>query len=212
MKDIPVFDTEFGVASLILRDIPYCQRAYIKLQVALEPEKLVQECVQFCRMCGAEQIYAAGHTCLETYSLHATLVEMRCSRESIGQTQACLFPVTEETVSQWLQIYNARMENVPNAAYMDHAQGRELVKKGDGYFVHQDGKLLGIGKVSEDLLDAVIAVEPGAGETVVKALVSLVQTDTVRLLVAKENHRAMRLYDRMGFLAVQEVSKWYKIY
>ena len=59
MKDIPVFDTEFGVASLILRDIPYCQRAYIKLQVALEPEKLVQECVQFCRMCGAEQIYAA---------------------------------------------------------------------------------------------------------------------------------------------------------
>ena len=211
MKDIPVFDTEFGVASLFVRQIPYRQQAHIKIQVALDAEKLLEECVGFCRMCGAEHIYAAGDAYLEKYPRYATLVEMRCDRASIGESDACLFPVTEATVAQWLQIYNARMADVPNAAYMDNAQGRELIKNGGGYFVHRDGKLLGIGKISEDLLDAVISVEPGMGETVVKALVEVMPTDTVRLLVAKENQRAMGLYTRLGFLEVQEVSNWYKI-
>ena len=43
MKDIPVFDTPYGVASLFLREIPYRGRAYIKIQSALEPEKLLEE-------------------------------------------------------------------------------------------------------------------------------------------------------------------------
>lgn len=211
MKDIPVFDTEFGVASLFLREIPYRKRAHIKIQSSLEPEKLLAECIAFCRMCGAEWIDAAGHGYLEQYPLITALWKMQCRRDSIGETDACLFPVTENTVERWLEIYNARMENVPNSAYMDSNDGKLLLQSGDGYFIHREGKLLGIGKASADFIDAVIAVEPGMGETVVKALVSVLTGDSVRLMVASANERAVRLYERMGFVKTEELSLWYRI-
>lgn len=211
MKDIPVFDTEFGVASLFLREIPYRKRAHIKIQSSLEPEKLLEECIAFCRMCGAEWIDAAGHEYLEKYPLITALYAMQCPRENIGETDACLFPVTEETVAKWLEIYNERMEDIPNAAYMDSADGRELLKSGDGYFVHREGRLLGIGKAAGDFIDTVIACEQGMGETVVKALASLLQGDTVRLMVAGANERAIRLYERLGFVKIKELSRWYRV-
>ena len=211
MKDIPVFNTEFGVASLFLREIPYRQRAHIKIQSSLEPARLLEECIGFCRACGAEWIDAAGHDYLEQYPLITALYTMQCDRAAIGQTEACLFPVTESTVQQWLDIYNEKMENVPNAAYMDSKDGKELLEAGDGYFVHKDGVLLGIGKAGGDFIDTVIAVKPGMGETVVKALASVLTEETIRLLVAGANERAVRLYERMGFVKVKEVSRWYRV-
>ncbi len=211
MKDIPVFDTEHGVSSLFLREIPYRGRAHIKIRSSQDPEKLLEECVAFCRMCGAEWIDASGHDYLTRYPLNATLYRMQRSREGLGETDACLFPVTEENVKTWLDIYNARMSDVPNAAYMDSADGRELLHSGDGYFIHRDGKLLGIGKAAGDFIDTVIAVEQGMGETVVLALCSLLTEETVNLMVAGENTRAVRLYERMGFIKVKELSRWYRV-
>ena len=211
MQDIPMFTTEYGAASLFLKEIPYRGRAHIKLQSSLEPEKLLAECVSFCRMCGAEWIDAAGNPYLEKYPLITALWEMRCDRAAIPETDACLFPVSEQTVAKWLEIYNTRMADIPNAAYMDAKDGRELLKTGDGYFVHRDGKLLGIGKAAGDFIDTVIAVEPGMGETVVRALASVLTEDTVRLWVASANTRAVRLYGRMGFVKCKELSKWYQI-
>lgn len=211
MKDIPVFDTEHGVASLFLREIPYRGRAHIKIQSSQEPDRLLEECVAFCRMCGAEWIDAAGHQYLEKYPLITVLYAMQRSREGIPKTDACLFPVTPENVQQWLDIYNERMAGVPNAAFMDSADGRELLKTGDGYFVHRDGQLLGIGKAAGDFIDTVIALQPGMGETVVQALTELLTEDTVRLMVAGANTRAVRLYERMGFIKVKELSRWYRV-
>lgn len=211
MKDIPVFDTEHGVASLFLREIPYRGRAHIKIQSSLEPEKLLQECIGFCRACGAEWIDAAGHEYLEKYPLITKLYIMQRRLENMPQTDACVFPVTEETVQKWLDIYNERMADVPNSAYMDSADGRQLLKTGDGYFIHHDGVLLGIGKAKGDFIDAVISVVPGMGESVVLALCSVLHGDTVRLMVAGANERAVRLYERMGFVKVKEVSRWYRV-
>ncbi len=211
MQDMPMFTTEFGVASLFLREIPYRGRAHIKIQSSLEPEKLLAECVSFCRMCGAEWIDASGHEYLEKYPLITALWAMQCDRAVLGETDACLFPVTEQTVQQWLDIYNERMADIPNAAYMDSRDGRELLASGDGYFVHRDGKLLGIGKAKGDFIDTVIAVQPGAGETVVQALASALNCETVRLWVASANTRALRLYQRLGFTITKELSKWYRV-
>ena len=58
MRNIPVFTTEFGVASLILKEIPYTQTAYIKILSSLAPVELLEECRSFCRAAGAEKIYA----------------------------------------------------------------------------------------------------------------------------------------------------------
>ena len=123
MKDIPVFTTEHGAASLFLREIPYRKRAHIKLLATQEPEKLLEECISFCRACGAEWIDAAGNAYLEKYPLITALISMTRDRESIPETDACLFPVTEKTVQLWLDIYNERMADVPNAAYMDGTDG-----------------------------------------------------------------------------------------
>ena len=212
MRDIPMFTTEYGVASLFLKEIPYRGRAHIKIQSSLEPEKLLEECVGFCRACGAEWIDAAGHEYLEKYPLITALWAMQCPRDSIGDTDACLFPMTEETMQKWLDICNERMANIPNAAYMDSKDGKELLKKGSAYFIHQNGELLGIGVAAGDFIDTVIAVKPGAGETVVQALASVLTEDTVRLWVASANERAIRLYERMGFTKVKELSKWHLVF
>ena len=212
MKDIPLFTTEYGVASLTLREIPYRQRAYIKIQSASEPEKLLEECIGFCRACGAERIDASGHEFLEQYSLITPMWMMTANRESMGQTDACIFPMTQQTVERWLEIYNQRMADVPNAAYLDSRDGKEFLENGDCYFVHRDGKLLGIGKAAGDCVDIVIAVEPGMGETVLQALSSVLTEDTVRVTVAGENTRAVRLYERMGFIKTKEISRWYRLF
>ena len=211
MRDIPVFTTEYGVASLFLKEIPYRGRAHIKIQSSLYPEKLLEECIDFCRACGAEWIDAAGHEYLEKYPLITALWAMQCSKEEIGETDACLFPMTEETMRKWLDICNDRMANVPNAAYMDSKDGKELLQKGSAYFVHRGGELLGIGVAAGDFIDTVIAVKPGAGETVVRALASVLTEDTVKLWVASANARAIRLYERMGFVKVKELSRWYQV-
>ena len=39
MRDFPVFTTEYGVASLILKEVPYRQEAYIILQATEAPEE-----------------------------------------------------------------------------------------------------------------------------------------------------------------------------
>lgn len=211
MNDIPVFDTEHGVASLFLREIPYRRRAHIKIHSSLEPEKLLEECIAFCRMCDADWIDAAGHEYLEKYPLITSIYAMTCLKASLPQTDACLFPVTEETVGKWIDIYNDRMKDIPNCAWMDSLQGREMLKEGDGYFIHKDGRLLGIGRASGETIDTVIAVVPGMGKTVVLALAGLLDTDVVRLQVASENKRAIRLYERLGFIKVKELSRWYRV-
>ena len=212
MRDIPMFTSEYGVASLFLKEIPYRGRAHIKIQSSLEPEKLLEECVSFCRICGAQWIDAAGHEYLEKYPLITALWAMQCSREAIGETDACLFPMTDQTMQQWLDIYNERMADVPNAAFMDSRDGKELLQKGSAYFVHIDGQLLGIGVASGDFIDTVISVKPGAGETVMRALTSILTEDTVRLWVASANQRAIRLYERMGFTKVKELSRWHLVF
>ncbi len=211
MRDFPMFTTEYGVASLFLREIPYRGRAHIKIQSSLDPEKLLAECISFCRICGAEWIDAAGHDYLEKYPLITAILAMQCDREIIGQTDACVFPVTEQTLQQWLDIYNERMADIPNAAYLDSRDGRQLLEEGDGYFVHRDGQLLGIGKAKGDFIDTVISLQPGAGQPVVQALVSTLNCETVRLWVASANTRAIRLYERMGFAVTKELSRWYRV-
>ena len=136
---------------------------------------------------------------------------MTQSRNAIGDTDACLFPMTEKTVGRWLEIYNQRMADVPNAAYLDSKDGREFLEVGDCYFVHKDGKLLGIGKAAEDYIDIVISTESGMGETVVRALSSVLTEEVVRIAVADANSRAVRLYERMGFVKTKEISGWYRV-
>ena len=211
MKDFPVFTTENGVASLTLREIPYRGIAYIKIQSSVTPEALIEECAEFCTVCGAEMIVATGHPALEKYPFRNSVIQRRRPLEGLPDTDAALFPVQEKTLKQWLEIYNTGMKNVANAAWMTEKDGLEMLQKGDGYFVHRDETLLGIGRASGGKIGAIVAVQKGAGADVVLALCHALTEDSAMLEVASNNDRAVRLYDRLGFLPTAEISRWYRI-
>jgi len=211
MKDIPVFTTEHGAASLILREIPYRQIAYITLHDTLEPGLLLDECVGFCKACGAEKIVAKGHAYLESFPFDAAILQMACSRSAIGQTDALAIAVTPDTLSAWRKIYNEKMATVPHASYMTESDGKELLAKADGYFIYRGDRLLGIGKASDGIIHTLAAVTPGAGEAVTKALATILTEDTVQLTVANTNEKALQLYKRLGFQETATISAWYRV-
>lgn len=212
MKNIPVFATEFGVGSLILKDVPYTQIAYVRIESASSPQEFVNECVSFCRAAGADNIYATGHEILLGYPHHTSILRMACPRDRIDETDAAVFPVTEKTLDRWLEIYRDKMRHIPNAAYMTQADADAMLKRGDGYFIHRDGDLLGIGIAAGETVELVTSLKPGAGKDVVRALNHALFGEQMILEVASTNEKAIRLYESLGFVITTELSKWYKIF
>lgn len=212
MKDIPVFTTEDGVASLLLKQIPTRQAAYIRVQ-DVQPgrlEALLAECAAFCRMAGAERVFADRND--DPAAVPQSVVyEMRGEAWVDKEKLANLFPVTEETAARWRQIYNERMCGVDHAAALSFLDEKQIITSGGAYFVHRAGELLGIGWVEEDRLLAIASVVPGAGERVAYSLMSLVEGAQLTLEVASTNKNAIRLYEKLGFLKTKELYRWYEV-
>lgn len=212
MRDFPFFTGEYGVSSLTLKEIPYRKTAYIRIREAA-PENLsahLSECVGFCRMAGGERIYAAGHELLETYPLHTAVLEM-AGTAWVDKTQlACLFPVTRETAPRWREYYNRRMAQVDNAQTLEERDEQRLADSAGAYFVHRNGVLLGIGWLQDTRLLAV-AAEPGQGVPVMYTLMSLAEGAGMTMEVASTNRRAIRLYEKLGFLKTKEIARWYRV-
>lgn len=166
MQDFPIFTTEYGVASLILKEIPYRETAYIRIRDARQEDlsALLKECVSFCRMAGGDHIYAAGHEGLAGHPLHCSVLEMRGEARVDPGKLACLFPVTEATVSRWREIYNRSMSRVDNAATLESREEKQITESGGAYFIHREGRLLGIGWLEDTRLLAVASVERGWGD------------------------------------------------
>ena len=212
MKDFPIFDTEFGIASLVLAEVPYREEAYIHIRDTHQPEELLRECVSFCRMVGAERVYAAGHEYLERYPVQGTIWEMRGQANVDPELVECLWPVTEETVGQWRQMMNERMAGVDNAGTLDSKKEREILSSGGAYFVHREGKLLGGFWLHEGEVKLVAATERGAGLRVMHTLMSLVPGQDLRLEVISTNEKALRLYEKLGFIRTGLVHQWYRVH
>lgn len=212
MRDIPVFTSEYGVASLVLREIPYRQEGYICIQSSCQPEELLKKCIAFCRACGAEKIYARNHEILEQYPLHTAILKMRGIARVDETKVENLWPVTEETVSQWRQLMNERLKDVDNAGTLESQGEKEILEKGGAYFVHRNGELLGGGWLVDGQLLLVAAAVSGAGERVMHTLMSLQPDRAMELDVASTNTRAIRLYERLGFVKTEQLRCWYQVF
>ena len=212
MKDFPMFTTEYGAASLVLKEIPYKEEAYITILSSQEPEALLKECVSFCRMCGAERVYAKGESMPEGYPLQTAVLEMVLEVHA-EDTEDRLVPVTAETVGRWRSICNQRMRGVDNAATLESRDEAMILESGGAYFIYnKEETLLGIGWLRDAELPVVAAVQPGAGERVMGALLAPMDGKTLTLQVASTNQRAIRLYDRLGFRETKEIRRWYRVF
>ena len=211
MRNIPFFDTPYGIASLVLKEIPYSSRAYITVQSSLDLEELLAECVSFCRMVGAEEIYAKGHADLQRYPKWMQLLQMRIDHPNFGRTTAVLEPVTSQALDDWTKIYNDKMSRVDNASHMTQRDAKEMLSRGDGYFVRREGETLGILMASNGELQALASCVPGGGTECLRALTQTFPRETIQLEVASTNHKAISLYKSLGFAEIGVVSTWYKI-
>lgn len=213
MKDFPVFTTDWGVSSLILREVPYRAEAYIHIQ-DVQPEGFeehLKECAGFCRMAGADRVYATGSQLLQAYPEYMSVYEMRGMAWVNPEKMVNLFPVTEQTVGRWRSLMNERLRSVDNAATLTAFDEKKILQSGGAYYIHRSGELLGLGWMEDTKLLLVAAVKPGAGETVMHSLMSLVEGADMTIEVASTNDRAIRLYEKLGFMKAREVVKWYKI-
>ena len=213
MRDFPIFTTEYGVSSLILKEIPYKKQAFIRILDVQEDffEDHLAECISFCRICGAEHIFAQGSPQLEQYPLYTSVYEMRGTACPEEEKVAGLFPVTEETVGKWRNIYNEAMRSVDNAGTLESREEKRIVESGGAYFVHISGDLLGIFWLEGSKLLAIAAVKRGAGEIVMHTMMSLIKGEQLVLDVASTNKRAIRLYEKLGLLKTSEVSRWHRV-
>ena len=209
MNDIGIFPTQYGVASLILREIPYRQEAYIRVQDVQSGglPMLLDECGDFCRACGAQKILWTGVEANAEPDM--TILRMRGTAWVDPNLLEQLFPVTEKTASQWREIYNERMRSVPQARTLSFTDEKELSESGGAYFVHRDGALLGIGWLEDTRLLAIASCKPGAGECVMHTMMSLVEGADMTLEVADRNRKAIALYEKIGFVTTGITSKWY---
>lgn len=214
MRDFPIFTTEYGVSSLFLKEIPYKNEAYIRIRDVQADffEEHLKECVSFCRMAGAERIFAADHEGLEAYPVYASVWEMRGPAWSDEDKVANLFPVTQATVTRWRQIHNEAMRLVDNSGTLEARDEKRILESGGAYYIHKEGELLGIGWVEDCKLLAVAAVKKGSGETVMHTLMSMIEGGQMMLEVASTNDRAIRLYERLGFLKTAEITRWYDVW
>ena len=210
MRDFPVFTTDSGVSSLVLREIPYRQEAYIHIQDVQQEgfEDHLRECVSFCRMAGAERVFATGHEGLGGYPLHTAVYEMRATAWVDPEKLENLFPVTEATVARFRSICNERLRRVDNSATLTSADEKKILESPGAYFVHHNGELLGVGWLQDTKLLLVAAVKPGAGERIMHTLMSLVEGADMTLEVASTNEKAIRLYEKLGFLKIKDLSEW----
>ena len=211
MRDIPVFSTENGIASLIFREIPYRGEAYITLQDTKEPEKFLKECVDFCKAVGADKIFATGHEFLNKFPIFSVIYQMEIPKADIKCSEAKLIQVSSNTIDQWRDLHNKRMIAVPNAATITLTDANELMKSGSAYYIQLGKETIGLGVAEGDTVKSVISLKHGYGHDVVCALSNALDAEIIKLEVASTNTRAVDLYKRLGFIETKECKRWFLV-
>lgn len=215
MKDIPVFTGAHGIATLVLKEIPWSGCGYVIVRsIWTNAEAFLQECLGFCRACGAAQVYASWGC--ETLPAEHAYDMVQMEREKMGLplgTPVELEVLTRENAPEFLQVYDRSFRDVPNAASYGQKDIARLLGEDTAYLVRREGVCAAIAEISKEGLEAV-AVLPeyrGLGYDVTLAVLPMIPSKTLRLKVASTNERAMALYARIGFVKTAVLSRWWAV-
>lgn len=217
MKNIPMFTSSYGVATLILREIGWSGHAYVLVRSVWNGRtaQLLEECRGFCRAVGAEEIYASWET-NELPAEHAydmiAMIRPKADLPEPAQSVE-LEQVTPETAEEYLRIYNRCFRDVPSAASYDRKSLEPLYGEDLAWLARVDGQFAGVAEISKEGLEG-IAVLPefrGLGRELALSVLPMVPSPTLRLKVASTNRRAMALYVRLGFVREKLERRWYRL-
>ncbi|MDR0889756.1 MAG: GNAT family N-acetyltransferase [Oscillospiraceae bacterium] len=212
MRDIPIFTSEFGVASLTLREIPLRGEAYVFVRGVFRtlPE-LLAHCAQFCRAAGANRVYFGGEADFSAYPRYAQLIRRSIARKNLPPAPKALRvqAVTQDTAPLWEQLYNRSMLAVPAAQSCTPVETQSLAAAQEAFFVRENDEIVGLGRVRGNQLLALASLRKGSGAQVLCALARQMACEEITLLCAAENERAMHLYDRLGFSRGESTACWY---
>ena len=218
MKNIPLFTSSYGLATLILKEISWNGRAYVLIRSVWNDQTaaLLEECCGFCRAAGAEEIYASWDTA-ELPAVHVwDMIDMVCEKAALPAPRQAveLEQVTPETAEDYLAIYNQCFREVPAAASYDRKSLEPLYGEELAWLAKVDGCFAAVAEISKEGLEG-IAVLPafrGLGYDLAATVLQMVPSTRVKLKVASVNDRAGRLYDRLGFTPLGVSRRWYRIH
>ena len=215
MKDIPVFTGAHGIATLVLKEIPWSGCGYVIVRsVWDDAAAFLEECLGFCRACGAEQVYASWGLA-ELPAPHGyDMVELQMKKSELPQGRNIeIEELTKETGRMFLNVYDRCFQSVPNAASYSEKDVARLLGEETAYLVFRDGVCAAIAEISKEGLEAV-AVLPayrGLGYDLTRTVLERVPSLTLKLKTASTNERALRLYKRLGFQQTAVLSRWWKL-
>jgi hypothetical protein len=213
MRDIPFFQWEGCVATLALSEIPYRRKAYVLVRLA-PAEKLrafMKECVAFCRMAGAQRIYASAEHPLETGVPAYALVRYVCPRAALQPVNLELTPLNAENQHLFLELQRQLFQSVDGAATYTLQDCERIKKAASGFLWMEGGTPIGIGELRNGEIGTVGVTRPGTGGTLVRALAGKLSSEVVSVQTASTNERAIRLYEKLGFRLDEVLSDWYLI-
>lgn len=217
MQNIPVFTAANGMASLVLREIPYSGKAYVLLRAVWngQTQALLQECGGFCRGAGAETVYASdGKNDLP--AAHAyDIVRLSLRRDALPplRRQVELVPVSAENGGDYLNIYNSCFRPIPGAASYGRKDLRRLMEQSAGFLAWDRGEFAGVVELEPDGIAgiAVLSAHRGLGYDLALTALHRLEAETLQLKAANTNVPAMKLYRRLGFGDDMLVSRWWLI-
>lgn len=216
MKDIPMFTGQYGLASLILKEIAVSGRAYVLVRSVWNGQTaaFLQECRDFCRAVGAETVYVSYEN-EDLPAVHAyDMLTMEMEKAKLPQGKPVeLEPLTPENGEVYLDIYNACFREIIGAASYGKQDLQRLYDKDCAFLAKVDGAYAAVAEISEEGLESV-AVLPqyrGLGYDLSLAVLPMVPRKTIRLKVASTNRRALDLYTRLGFTQTGVAGRWWRL-
>lgn len=215
MKDIPIFTGAHGIATLVLKEIPWSGCGYVLVRsVWTDAAAFLEECLGFCRACGAQQVYASWEMA-ELPAPHAyDMVALQMKKSELPQgTPLDLQALTKENSEAFLQTYHACFQQVPNAASYGKKDVARLLGEETAYLVFRDGICAAIAELSREGLEAVGVLPQfrGMGYDLTRTVLEMVPSVTLKLKTASTNTRALQLYERLGFRRTGILSRWWKL-
>ena len=220
MKNIPVFMSPGGTASLILHEIPHRAVGYVRLLTVRQLDVLLADCAAFCRDCGAGTVLASrGPEPLEGLPHAHDMLLLRAEKASLPPPArpVTLRPMDERNDAIYQRTYNRCFSQVPGALTYDRAEIRRIYDRGQQAFLAVDERenVLGMGELHGSEL-AAVGVLPefrgqGTGRELVLSLLERCPGPEIHLTAASVNEAALALYDALGFTVYDCISRWYEV-